>query len=117
MNELEEFILNQEPELSELLQFIHHFLIEEFGLEAKLRYGIPFYFSHTWICYLNPKNVGVEFSFLKGQELSNRHRLLDAKNRKMVASIMITDLQSIPLEAIHHSVCEAIDLPYNKAKS
>ena len=115
MNNVEEFILNQEQELSELLQFIHHYLIEEFGLEPKLRYRIPFYFSHTWICYLNPlKTSGIEFVFLNGNLLSNEHGLLAANNRKMVAGIKITDLKTIPLEAIHSSLKESIALASRK---
>jgi len=111
MNEVEEFILDQDETLSELLQFIHHLLIEEFGLEPKLRYRIPFYFSHTWICYLNPlKSGGLEFAFLRGKELSNDHGLLNAQNRKMVAGIHIDNLESIPLEAIYFSLSESIAL-------
>lgn len=111
MNHVEEFILNQDQALSELLQFVHHYLIEEFGLEPKLRYKIPFYFSNTWICYLNPlKSSGIELAFLNGLKLSNEHGLLDAQNRKMVAGIKIDDLKTIPLEAIHGSVIEAMKL-------
>lgn len=109
MNSVEDYIFNQEPELSELLQFLHLMLVGDFGLQPKLRFKIPFYFSSTWICYINPlKKGGVEFVYIKGQELSNEHGLLDSKGRKMVAGIFIKNLTEVPVEAIQESLSEAI---------
>jgi hypothetical protein len=49
----------------------------ELNLEDKIRFGIPFYFGRSWICYLNPiKNHKVELAFVRGNELSNIQKVI-----------------------------------------
>ncbi len=111
MNEVEEYIFELDGTTYEILQFFHLLLIEEYGLTPKLRFKIPFYYTSSWICYLNPlKNDQVELCFIRGRELSNKHGLLLTKGRKLVAGFTLTSLDEIPLPEIHQAITEAIDL-------
>lgn len=101
-----------------LMEHLHEMLTVEFDLEPKLRYGIPFYFRKSWICYLSPlKDSKIELAFLRGNELSNEQGLLEAKNRKMVKGIELSDLKSIAIrplkEIIHEAILVDETIPYN----
>ncbi len=80
-------------------------------MELRKRFGLPFYYARSWICYLNPlKKGGVELCFLRGIALSNDHGLLSANGRKQVAGIFCESAENLPLEAIHMSLQEALAL-------
>lgn len=75
--------------LSEEQISVFHYLDKELqskGLSRSIRYKVPFYDYHTWLCYLNPlKNGNFELCFLQGIELVKTNPSLDLKKRKMVA--------------------------------
>ena len=75
----------------------------------KIRYKVPFYYRKSWICYINPiKKDGIEFCFLRADELSNQSGILDFKKRTQVAGISIFDHKKIPLEGITEVINEAM---------
>ena len=83
----------------------------------KVRFKIPFYYLHSWVCYLNPvKPDKIELVFINGKKLSNVQGLLDDRGRKMVAGIMIDDPEHIPLENIQDIFAEALILDEEKKK-
>ena len=99
MEKVENFIYQFEGEQRRILRYLHQLLSEELHLEAKIRYKIPFYYGRTWICYLNPiKNAGIEFVFVRGNELSNYQGILDNRGRTEVAGIELYQLADIPKE-------------------
>ena len=61
----------------------------------KISYRIPFFYFYGPLCYLNSVAEGVDLSFVNGQKLSNRQKLLEAKNRKTVASIRFHSLAEV----------------------
>jgi len=92
-----------------IAQYLDQWIMEFPGLTSKLRYGIPFYYKKSWICYLNPiKNNGVELAFTRANELSNEQGLLNFKNRKQVAGIEISDLKLLPTVALEAVISEAL---------
>lgn len=93
----------------EICYFLHQKFTEYPGIAFKIRFKIPFYYYNSWVCYLNPvKPDKMELVFINGQKLSNDHGLLDKRNRKMVSGIMLSDVRSLPLEAIMDTYSEAI---------
>jgi hypothetical protein len=111
MTEAEDFIYRYEGDQREVMLFIHHWLTSDLLLTQKIRYGIPFYFGKSWICYLNPTKTGsVEFAFVRGNELSNEQGLLDSKGRKQVRSIEFEKVKDIPQQTLHEIIQEAIML-------
>ncbi len=118
MDSAADYIAGLAGRQKDLMEHLHEMLTVEFNLEPKLRYGIPFYYKKSWICYLNPlKEDKLELAFLRGSELSNEQGLLDARNRKMVKGIELSDLRSIPVRPIREIIHEAIlvdeTIPYN----
>lgn len=96
MSPVDDYIYRHEGQQRELLLQLHHLLTEELNLEAKIRFKIPFYFQHSWICYLNAqKDGGVELAFTRGNELSNDQDLLESKGRKQVRSLWIKSQDQI----------------------
>jgi len=94
---------------SQLLAYLHDLLAAQLGLEAKIRYRIPFYYRHSWICYLNPvPNEGVELAFTRGNELSNAQGLLSSAGRKQVYGIVLHDPATVSEAALLEVLNEAI---------
>jgi len=101
-----------------VLEHLHELLLSVPGIRATLRYRIPFYDCHSWICYLNPdKTGGVELAFTRANELSNEQGLLDFRGRKQVAGVVFHLVRDIPDEVVVEIVSEALlldeQVPYN----
>lgn len=119
MDALDLFTENLSDNQKEICYFLHDKFMEFPGIAGKIRFRIPFYYHNSWVCYLNPvKGNKIELCFIHGQKLSNEHGLLEYRNRKMVSGIMLTDIQSLPIEAIMDTYSEAllIDEENRKAK-
>ncbi len=99
----------------------HTLLTQQLGLNCKIRFKIPFYDLRTWICYLNPtKSGGVDFAFIRGNELSNSQGILEDRGRNQVRSIEFKSLEEIPEESLYEILQEALLLdettPYTVRK-
>jgi len=124
MTAIEDFIYEYEDEQRNILLYFHHIFVNDLDLESKIRFGIPFYYGRSWICYLNPnKKGGIELAFVRGNELSNDQGILDAKGRKQVLSIELENVKSMPEDLIMEIIQEALlldeTIPYaskNKKK-
>jgi len=78
---------------------------------CKIRYRIPFFYRHSWVCYLNPvKGGGVELAFLYGHQLTDPFGLLEARGRKMVKGIRLYELAQLPGEPLEELIAEALIL-------
>lgn len=109
MTEVEEFILNKSGNQKEILEYLHNLMMTFPEIVSKVRYKIPFYYRKSWICYLNPiKNNKVEFTFTRGNELSNDQDLLDSRGRKQVSGITFANVKEIPKQTIIEIIQEAI---------
>lgn len=109
MTEVQDFILTHEGNQKEIMLFIHEYMMAQPQVTAKLRYKIPFYYRKTWICYLNPrKDNSIEFCFIRGRELSNEQGIIEAKGRKMIKSINLTNLKDLPQEPLFEVIQEAL---------
>lgn len=99
----------------EVIEFLHDWLVSDWGLDPRLRYGIPFYYGRSWICYLNPgKDDSVEFVFLRANELVSAQGVLDGRGRQQVAGIRIRTVMEIPLNPLSEILREAMDLDQNR---
>jgi len=115
MSKLADYLEQLDGMQGEITHFLHDWLCVEFGLQAKYRFKIPFYYQNTWVCYLNPiKKDGVEFNFVRARELAGHEDILDFKDRVMVAGISLYDVKDIPLRRLSEIVEEAILLDETK---
>ncbi|HMQ06317.1 MAG TPA: DUF1801 domain-containing protein [Saprospiraceae bacterium] len=111
MHCIDHFLNNIEDEstIEVILRLHDSILIQHPSMTVKLRYKIPFYDVHTWICYLNPiKNKGIELVFLKGQQMKTHEHLLVKKGRKMVSGISFYRTSEIETEVLSEILQEAI---------
>lgn len=101
MLQVEDFIANMKNQQQKAItQFLHNLLTTYPTITSFIKYKIPFYYQHSWVCYLNPiKSNGVELVFLHGQQLANKH-LLQTKGRKMVAGISIYTMEALNEEMV-----------------
>jgi hypothetical protein len=112
--DVESYIESQPEYTKQIMMYFHDELMKIPGIEAKIRYKIPFYYRKSWICYLNPvKSGGVEFAFPRGNELSNSHGLLQSKGRKQVRSITYKSFEDINHDIIFEIINEALILDEN----
>ena len=101
MQSVDEFFFQLEGQVREIGLLLHGLISDEFNLHPKIRYGIPFYYGKSWICYINVlKDSKVELAFPRGNELNDPMGLLSAKGRKQVRSIEIDEIESIKIEEI-----------------
>ena len=106
---VEQFILDLDDPQKTIMQYLDNLLREYPELTAKIRYGIPFYYRKSWICYLNPiKNQGVELAFTRGNELSNVQGILQDKGRKQVQGMEVFVLSEVPTQSLREVVQEAL---------
>lgn len=90
---------------------LHDLMVEDLNLVPKIRYGIPFYFGKSWVCYINVLKTGkVELAFPRGNELEDTMGLLLSKGRKQVKSIELEGIDDLLIEKIRSLVTEAIQL-------
>lgn len=90
---IEAFIENAPAGIRKILRELHVYLSEQLELRSQIRYQIPFYGHHGWICYLNPvrgKDSEMELVFIHGQRLMDEKGLLKAKERKQVAGLTLS---------------------------
>jgi hypothetical protein len=93
----------------EIIERLNQLLLSYPGMHCKIRFKIPFYDCKSWICYLNPLKKGaVELVFLRGNELIDESGLLEARGRKMVKGIIISDIDNIPFDTIHQILLQAL---------
>ena len=112
MNPVETYIYKQEKNQRDILMFFHELLMNQLGISVQLKWGIPMYSGNKMIAYLNrdTKSSGVHFCFYNGVQLANSNHILQIQGRKMVASILIKDLESIPFDEISNCIQDAITL-------
>ena len=119
MQSVLDFIYEPERPCRDVLVYLHELLTGTYGLQPVLRYRIPFYDQHSWVCYLNPVGKkGVEIAFIKGNELSNSQGMLDFRGRKQVAGIIIEEIRDVRQGILDEIILESlwIDEQQNKLK-
>lgn len=97
------------PNIRKLLLHYHILLTAYPEITPKMRYGTVFYYTHTWIAYLNPirKLAAIEVVFLQGKILAQSFPALATNGRKMVAGITVTDTEDLVLTQTIINVFEA----------
>jgi hypothetical protein len=99
-----------------------HYELVELGLVPQVKFGIPFYYGKSWICFLKPiKPDRVELAFIRGNELSEESKaLLSFNKRKQVCGIEFCNNNPLDLEMVLPILHEAIILdktiPYKLKK-
>ena len=107
-----DYIIDQPEPAGTIMGYLHDYLMSTYPhLTCTMKYEIPFYVGHHWICYLNPKKKGgIELCFTRGLELSNADGILKDKGRKQVSGIEIKSIDSAPIKVIKRTFEEAIIL-------
>lgn len=100
---VEEYFLKLPPAKREVALNVHQFLLSYTNVYPTLKYNIPFYCKNKWLAYINvPKNKNVELVFVRAREYPDEiKKLVDFKNRTMVASIELTSIHNLDYETIH----------------
>jgi hypothetical protein len=107
--QFDEYISGIPDQPREIIERLNQLLLSYPGMHCKIRFKIPFYDCKSWVCYLNPlKNQAVELVFLRGKELGDESGLLEARGRKMVKGIIISDIDNIPFDTIHQILLQAL---------
>ena len=115
MNPVENYIYKQNAERREVFIFFHELLTHQFQLIPHIKWSVPMYKGKAWVIYLNPdkKSNGVHVCFLRGNELSNKNNILNAKGRKLVSSILVETIDTIPYKLLLECIEEAVELDKN----
>lgn len=107
---VESFILEIEQPIKGMLEKLHSIILScAPHIDAKLTYNIPFYYHFGRLCYLNPRNDGVDMGFCRGALLSENH-LLSRTELKEVRIIQYKSFLEIKDEELQPIIFEAIIL-------
>ncbi len=81
------FIGSQEPPYKEMMTILRSW-IHDLGphVQEKISYRIPFFYFYGPLCYLSPKQEGLELAFTKGHLLEDESGILRPEGRKQVKS-------------------------------
>jgi len=106
-----DFIDSRHDAQKELFVLLDQWLCSFPGVQAKIRYNIPFYYGKSWIWYLNPiKTDAVELCFLRGNELNDTSGLLDFRGRKQIRGIILHQMDQLEELPIQPLMEQAYDL-------
>ncbi len=109
MNPVESYILKLAKEEQDIIHFFHSLFINKYSLNSAIKWNVPTYKGNSLICYLNPdKHTGIHLCFMQGHKLTDKNKILERKNRKLVASYHIISLEKIPYQALLECIEEAI---------
>jgi hypothetical protein len=104
-----DYIDRRGGEEARIMRVLHELMTSFPAVSSKIRYTVPFYGQHSWICYLSPqKKGGVEMCFVRARALSNARDLLDFKDRSEVAGVFFETVRDIPMELVTELVMEAL---------
>lgn len=108
MSPIDYFILDQPEKLQPILKKLRSIIIScSPHIEEKMVYGIPFFYLHKRIFYLNPKPSFVELGFCNGFLISD-HPMLESKNRTQVKTITFHHFNDVQEKSLREIVQEAI---------
>ncbi len=109
MDAVERYLLDQKGEEAAIMQELHQWFLSFPGVEARLKFGIPFFYRKSWICYLNPqKKGGIELVFLKAKQLDDPESQLKSRGRKTVAGMYIHHKSGIPWDYLEFLFNQAV---------
>lgn len=120
MNRVDEYILDQDPELAIIVEKLRDIIKScSPSITEKIAYRIPFYYGYKRLFYINVVKEVIDFAFCRGNELSNVQNILKSKGRKSIKSISIKSINDIDEEVLSQIISEAIllDEEYKKAKT
>lgn len=109
MNPVELFIEQTEPSsIRQWMWQLHDLILDTLPqTRPGLKYHIPFYDYHRWLCFLNPKPNCVELGFPNGFLLSDSQGLLENKHLKQVRYLRIYAEADIHREVVVEILLEA----------
>lgn len=77
----------------------------------KLSFGLPFFNCRQWLCYFHfADDILLEVGFCKGNQLSNQHGVLIAKDRKQIRSLIYTIAEDFNEQIFLDTLNEAIEI-------
>jgi hypothetical protein len=81
------FISSQERPKRDIMTILRSWILD-LGphTQERISYKVPFFNFYGNLCYLSPKEEGVELSFVKGYEIEDEHGLLESRGRKQIRS-------------------------------
>lgn len=107
MSSVQNFIFNTESSQRVLLEYLDGIITEHPKVISKIRYGVPFYYLKSWLCYLNLRKDGaIDLSFIRGNELSSDYGILEARDRKQVRSIVFRELKDVQEDVLRNILQE-----------
>lgn len=111
MNQIDNYIYNQKPELRELLIALRSIILKSnTEITEKISYRIPFFYRNKPLCYLNPTPKGVDIGFWSGINFRKNAHLLELKNRKQIKTYFVAFSSKINIKNIKSILKEAIEL-------
>jgi len=109
--QVDAFIDALEIEQQQIANTIRNILLTKVdGIEEKFSFKTPFYHYFGMFCYISKVKEGIELCFCRGKDLALAFPQLSMKNRKLIASVTITNSKEIAAFEIVQIIQEAAAL-------
>jgi len=85
------------------------------NLQARIAYGLPFYYGKKWVCYLKTNKDGsLDLSFTRANQFKDPSGMLESRGRRQISSLCLWPEEDLPLEAIDSIIEAALYLDQGK---
>ncbi|MFD1851335.1 DUF1801 domain-containing protein [Oceanobacillus bengalensis] len=95
--------------IQEITTSLRKLLFEISDFTEEVKWGMPSYYKHSNICYLQPSKKHVNLGFYNGAGLKDPDNLLEGTGKQM-RHIRIKKIEEIKPEQFKNLIEEAIDL-------
>lgn len=115
----EEYFLAQKDNHQEILLELRKIILDASpDIIEKLSYGVPFYYYFGPMIYLSVRKGMVNISFTHGFEMSDPFGILVAEDRKMIRSLIFSNVTDINVKQLNVLIYEAMAIKemYNNKK-
>ena len=108
---VEPFLARLKPEQKAIAGTLHKLIRSAApSIESGLKWGMPFYSKDGMVCFIMVAKQHVNLGFVRGGELKDPKKLLQAGTSKTMRAIKITSPKEIPAAAVKAFVKQAVAL-------
>jgi len=116
MKTIEHYIIEKDARTAGVVGFLRELILScSPTINEEISYGLPFYYYHGRLCYINAHDDGVELGFCRGKEIKDPYGLLEPTDRNDVKSVSFKSVKNINPDKVIALIYQALLINEQKA--